>query len=217
MLIVDKEICRCEGDFISPVFRRPKKDGNRRMILNLKQRDSFAVYQNFKMEASVDLKDAFFFMPVHPEYQKYFKFYWEGKYYHFQGMRKGYGPAMRLFDKQFSTLIENPHIENPHSVHLEKNRVIHQSSLWLIHIYKATLNLNVNIMFRPQSTIYLLRKLGFTFNDEKSVFILTQVIEFWGFIISSLDMTIKLNKMKIAGIKKKIIELLSSKMLQSET
>ena len=87
------EICRREGDFVSPVFKRPKKDGNRRMILNLKQLNSFVVYQHFKMEgldnvlnlikpyvwmASVDLKDAFFSIPVHPEYQKYFKFYWKG-------------------------------------------------------------------------------------------------------------------------------------------
>ena len=101
-LTVDKEICKllrkkaivetfgCESDFVSPVFTRLKKDGNRRMILNLKQLNSFVVYQHFKMEglenvpdlikpnvwmASVDSKDAFFSMPAHPEYQKYFKFY----------------------------------------------------------------------------------------------------------------------------------------------
>ena len=97
ILTVDKEICKllrkkvivetsgCEGDFVSPVFTRPKKDGNRRMIFNLKQLNSFVVYQHFKMEgldnvlnlikpnvwmASVDLKDAFFSIQVHPEYQK---------------------------------------------------------------------------------------------------------------------------------------------------
>ena len=62
-----------------------------------------------------------------------------------------------------------------------------------------------------RATIFLLRKFGFTINDEKSVFIPTQVTEVLGFIISSLDMTIKLNERKIADIKKKIIELLNSK------
>ena len=98
ILAVDKEICkllgkkvivetyRCEADFVSPVFTRPKKDGNHRMILNLKQLNSFLVYQLFKMEglenvlnlikpnvwmASVDLKDAFFTIPVHPEYKNF--------------------------------------------------------------------------------------------------------------------------------------------------
>ena len=141
ILTVDKEICKllrkkvtvetsgCEGDFVSPVYTRLKKDGNRRMILNLKQLNSFVVYQHFKMEglenvldlitpnvwmASVDLKDAFFSIPVHLEYQKYFKFYCQ-----FQGIPYGYGPTMGLlFNKQLK----------PHLVHLE-NKVINQSSL----------------------------------------------------------------------------------------
>ena len=119
ILTVDKEICKllrkkvivetsgCEGDVVSPVFTRLKKDGSHRMILSLKQLNSFVVYQHFKMEdfenaldlinpnvwmASVDLKDAFFFIPVNLEYQTYFKFYWEVKYYQFQGIPNGYGP-----------------------------------------------------------------------------------------------------------------------------
>ena len=72
---------------LSPVFTRPKKDGNRRMIQNLKQLNSFATYEHFKMESfndvlsmvkpnvwSLDLKDAFYTIACHPEYQKYFKF-----------------------------------------------------------------------------------------------------------------------------------------------
>ena len=62
ILTVDKKICKllrkkvivetfgCEGDFVSPVFTRLKKDGNCRMILSLKQLDSFVVYQPVKME-----------------------------------------------------------------------------------------------------------------------------------------------------------------------
>ena len=34
-----------------------------------------------------------------------------------------------------------------------------------------------------QATIYLLKNLGFTINDERSVLTPTQVIEFWGFIL----------------------------------
>ena len=85
------------------------------MILNLKQLNSSVVYQHFKMEglenvlslikpdiwmASGDLKDAFCSIPVNLEYQKYFKFYWGGKYYQFQGIPNGYGPTIGLFNKQ---------------------------------------------------------------------------------------------------------------------
>ena len=78
-----------EDDFISTVFIREKKDGTFRTILNLKYLNEFVEYKHFKMEsledvfkiikkdvwmASVDLKDAFFTIPVHILHQKYFKF-----------------------------------------------------------------------------------------------------------------------------------------------
>ena len=61
-----------EGDFLSTIFVRPKKDGSYRMILNLKPLNEFVSYHHFKMDtiqtalklmrpgcfmASVDLKD----------------------------------------------------------------------------------------------------------------------------------------------------------------
>ena len=63
-----------EGDFVSSLFTRPKKDRFLRMILNLKCFNEFIEYKHFKMDsiftalnlikpgvfmASVDLKDAF--------------------------------------------------------------------------------------------------------------------------------------------------------------
>jgi len=89
---VIEESTRCTGDFISSIFTRPKKDGSRRMILNLRELNEYVVYQHFKMEslqhvlniivrfvwmASVDLKDAFYSVPVHKKHHKYFKFFWK--------------------------------------------------------------------------------------------------------------------------------------------
>ena len=77
-----------EGEFISVTFTRDKKDDNKRMILNLKEFNSFIKYKNFKMEslnnvinlikanvymASIDLKDAFFSVPINNDHQKYLK------------------------------------------------------------------------------------------------------------------------------------------------
>ena len=67
------------GEFISPIFVRPKKDGTSRMILNLKDLNQHVEYHHFKMEtlidairlmnpncftASVDLKDAYYSVPI---------------------------------------------------------------------------------------------------------------------------------------------------------
>ena len=77
---------RSPGDFISNIFVRPKKDGSYRMILNLKPLNEFVDYHHFKIDtfqtalkiiqtgcfmASVDLKDAYYSIQVHPEHRKY--------------------------------------------------------------------------------------------------------------------------------------------------
>ena len=42
---------RKHDDFISSLFTRPKKDGSKRMILNLKQFNKNIKYKHFKMES----------------------------------------------------------------------------------------------------------------------------------------------------------------------
>ncbi len=39
-----------EGEIISPIFVRPKKDGTYRLILNLKQLNQYIEYHHFKMD-----------------------------------------------------------------------------------------------------------------------------------------------------------------------
>ena len=114
--------------------------------------------------ASVDLKGAFFSIPVHLEYQRYFTFYWEGKYHQFQGTPNGYSPPMWLLNKQLKpqfTLRKQGY-----------SSVIFVDDSYLQGETKTECEDNV------QATIYLLRKLGFTINDEKSVLIPIQVIGF---------------------------------------
>lgn len=47
---VVKVSCHCEGEFISPIFVRPKRDGSYRLILNLKSLNMNVEYHHFKME-----------------------------------------------------------------------------------------------------------------------------------------------------------------------
>ena len=49
--------------------------------------------------ASVDLKDAFYSVPIHPKHKKYLKFLWKGKIYQYTSMPNGYADAMRIFTK----------------------------------------------------------------------------------------------------------------------
>ena len=83
------------GEFLSPIFLRPKPDGSHRMIFNLKLFNEFVEYHHFKMDtlelairwmkpgcymASTDLNDAYYSVPVAIEHQKYLKFAFNGMY-----------------------------------------------------------------------------------------------------------------------------------------
>ena len=84
------------------------------MILNLKQFNTDVTFCHFKTEsikevidivipnvyiASIDLKDAFYPIPIHPEHHKYLKFVVLSKIYQYTCMSIDYGPAMHIFTK----------------------------------------------------------------------------------------------------------------------
>ena len=48
---VIEETSHCIGEYISPIFLRPKKDGTFRLILNLKDLNQSVTYHHFKMES----------------------------------------------------------------------------------------------------------------------------------------------------------------------
>ena len=204
---VIKQCEREEGDFVSTVFTRKKKDGiNMRTILNLKSLNEHVVYHHFKMEslsdvfkiiqpncwmASVDLKDAFYTIPIHKEYQKFFKFIWQGKFFVFLGMPQGYSDAMRIFTKimkpPFSTLRKQGHLS-----------VAFVDDSYLQGNTKAQCQENIS------KTLNMLKSLGFIIHTDKSVLEPTQSIEFLGFVINSVTMTVEINEMKSQAIINKI-------------
>ena len=101
-------LCKSEqGEYISTFFVHPKKDGNYRMILNLKQLNSFVEYHHFKMDtlttgyymAFVDLKDGYYTVPIAAKHQKFLKFLWRGCMYKFTCLPNGLACAPRVFIK----------------------------------------------------------------------------------------------------------------------
>jgi hypothetical protein len=93
-----------EGEVISPVFLVPKPDGSYRLILNLKQFNKNVRYEHFKMEhlysathmmtkncfmASVDLRHAYYSVPVEQNYRKYLKFQWRGQLFSYTCLPNG--------------------------------------------------------------------------------------------------------------------------------
>ena len=78
-----------DSEFFSFLFVRPKKDGSYRTILNLKYLNDECDTYHFKIEsikqvihmitpgcflASLDIRDAFYSIPIHIEHRKFLKF-----------------------------------------------------------------------------------------------------------------------------------------------
>ena len=105
--------------FYSTFFIVPKKDGGFRPILNLRNLNSCLVVPHFKMETlrriicalekgdwalSIDLKDAYFHVAVHPKFRKYLRFCIQGKHFQFRAMPFGLATAPRIFTKLMSAV-----------------------------------------------------------------------------------------------------------------
>ena len=182
---------REENNFASTVFTRDKKDGSFRTILSLKCLNKFVKYTHFKMEslkdifkiikegvwmASVDLKDAFFTVPVHKSHQNYFKFEWFQGFYKFIGMPNGYTEATRIFTK----------ILRPVFGYLRQ-----EGYLLVIFVGDSYLqgNTESECLENIEVTVNLLIKLGFKIHEQNSILKPTQESEFLGFVINSKNMT----------------------------
>ena len=99
--------------FFSRLFLVPKKEGQMRPVLNLKPLNRF-IYRHFKMEGMhivrdllqrgdwmtrINIKDAYFTIPIHPQHQKFLTFQWKGKCFQFTCLPFGLVSAPRVFTK----------------------------------------------------------------------------------------------------------------------
>ena len=101
-------------ELLSNLFLVNKKDRGQRPVINLKFLNSFIPYQHFKMEGmhlikdllqehdfliKIDLKDAYFGIPLNKSPRKYIRFHWEGNLYEFFCLCFGLGPVLLIFTK----------------------------------------------------------------------------------------------------------------------
>ncbi len=114
--------------YYSTYFLTTKKDGSLRPILNLKKFNKYLVKEKFRMETlkqilstldmndwlvSVDLKDAYLHVPIHPEFRHYLRFAFreEGKLRVFQWMVLPFGlhSSPRVFTKILVPVVQHVH------------------------------------------------------------------------------------------------------------
>ena len=200
------------GEFISNIFCRPKKDGSVRIILNLKTLNKQVEYHHFKMEtlthaiqlmtkgcymASIDLKDAYYSVPIAQEDRKYLKFQWQGHLYQFTCLPNGLAEAPRKFTKllkvPFAVLRSQGH---------ESSAYLDDSALFGGTEKKCLENVQDSMSFR-QSRV--------TVHPEKSMLTPQHILIYLGFILNSLEMTVTPTPEKIQKVIDMCEQLLNKK------
>ena len=210
------EVHRTQTQFVSPLFLVPKKDGTQRPVINLKGLNAMVQYQHFKMEGlhllkdliqpndfmiKIDLKDAYFSVPVHPPHRPYLKFRWGSKLYQFNCMPFGLGPAPRMFTKLLKPVVA----------------FLRRMGIRIIVYLDDMIILNQNassLRTDRNSLLLLLTQLGFAINWKKSSLIPTQNMEFLGFTIQSVQMLISLPQDKVERIIAKCQKLISDRVVK---
>ena len=138
--------------------------------------------------ASIDLKDAYYVVPIADERRKYLRFCWQGSLYQYTCMPNGLSSAPRCFTKLlkpvYSTLRQYGHLNVGY---------IDDSCLQGSDTQECLLNIS--------DTQTLFTDLGFVINVDKSCVIPAQQITFLGFVLGSVSMTITLTDDKKAKVK----------------
>lgn len=179
---------------LSPIFLREKRNGEYRMVLNLKKLNQHIPYKHFKMEtfenaltlitkdtymASVDLRHAYYSIPIALEQQKYFRFTWNGQIYQYTCLANGVSDGPRIFTK-----LMKPVYAKLRSMGYINSGFIDDSLLCGDTLQECTQNVN--------ATTDLITRVGFMLNTEKSVLTPTTRISYLGNVIDSERMIVEL-------------------------
>ena len=179
----------------SRYFLVPKKPEGLRPILDLRGLNPSITKKEFRMLTnhtllasithgdwltSIDLKDAFFHVGVHPHHRKYLRFFFQGKAYQFRVLPFGYSLAPRTFTLVLQTALEP----------LLRTGVIVRSFIDDLLIQSRS---RAQAMMDTRTVILHLSRLGFSINVEKSAFMPQQTAVYLGIHLDTLVMKARLS------------------------
>ena len=188
--------------FYSKYFLVKKKGGGMRPILDLRSLNKYLKRFRFKMltnaallrmmrrgdwYATIDLKDAFFHIPIYPPHRKFLRFGFEGRVYEFTVLPFGMSLSPRVFVKCTQAAIA--------PLRSRGVRIATYIDDWAIFgDSRQQAERHVNLV------VSHLTSLGFTVNYEKSVLSPTRTINFLGMTLDSTSFTARLSEDRVNSI-----------------
>ena len=146
---------------------------------------------------SLDLKDAYFSLPIAKQYKKYLRFKWKDQLYEYQCLCFGLSLAPFYFTKVMKPIFSQLRREGINCTYYIDD------SLYLNHSAKK-LEADTN------QAMTLLRSLGFIVNDEKSSLTPSQQIIHFRFVIDTVTYSVSLPDQKVDKIKEECYNLLKA-------
>ena len=139
--------------------------------------------------ACIDLKDAYYPLPIRVNDRKYLKFQWNGKLFQFTCLPNGLFSEPRKFTKIFKPPLASLHT---------KGHIIlgHLDDFYLQGKTYAECRISIIDM------LHLFSKLGLLVHPEKSTFLPCQKLVTLGFEIDSVLMTVTLTRAKATVLKR---------------
>ena len=182
------EIARDPGPgFYSRLFLVEKASGGWRPVIDLSHLNEFVQLTRFKMEtvasvllsvregdflASLDLKDAYFQIPIHPSSRKLLRFTSEGTVYQFRALCFGLSTAPQVFTRVFAAVSAWAH---SHGI-----RLLRYLDDWLVLSSSER-----EAKQAVQLLLSLCRTLGIVINEKKSDLVLSQTAKYLGMTIDT--------------------------------
>ena len=147
--------------------------------------------------AKIDLKDAYFAVPISESDRKYLRFRWRDKIYQFNCLPFGLSCAPWVFTKITKAVTA---VLREMGIRL----IIYIDDMLIIAESETLLKDHI------QGIIYLLENLGFVINFPKSLLEPKKIIEFLGFLVDSNAMELKLPGDKLKSIRGEAKRILTS-------
>ena len=197
-----------KNQYISPYFVVPKPDGSYRFILNLKRFNRNVHTQHFKLEDlnttiklisqgdflnKIDLKDAFFLVPIKKSSQKYLKFKFNNKYFKFVCLPFGLSTSPYVFTKLMKPVMQ----------YLRERGIV--AGIFIDDILNIA-GTYEECRRNAEIIISLLTHLGFIINKEKSDLVPKKICTYLGFNINTKNCSLTLTDKK----KSNLVKLLNS-------
>ena len=197
--------------FYNRLFLVPKPNNKWRPILDLSNLNKFLKIEKFKMETpetirtslqtgewvtSIDFRDAYFHIPIHPHSRKYLRFHVEGKTFQFKALPFGLSTA----PLEFTVVAKEVKL-----MALRKSIRIHQYlDDWLV---RATSH--QTCLQHTQMLVSLCQDMGWVVNFEKSELEPKQVFDFVGYQFDLQEGKVRPTIDRWLSLKVKIRELLA--------